>query len=261
MSYAQKLVVNEVNKNRGKTPQTSPNDWSGRVREARGTGPGVTGGGWGFSPANVIAGGAKTAATAAGNPLGSGPAPAAPQAPPGAQNPYGSQSGPGILESWFNQRATGTDPAFEYASKRGMETLGNRYSAAGAFNSGAARQGESDFMANLVAQRMGQLDSLAGGASGEHMGRLGMMFGQGLGIAGGEAGLSSAYDLGAAGNMAAANEAQRGMALQKAGVDSQANQALVNNAMNIYGLSRIGGSRGGGGVNPYDPDGLMAPSF
>src|SRR5262245_24710255 len=25
---------------------------------------------------------------------------------------FGTESGPGILESWFNQRATGTDPAF-----------------------------------------------------------------------------------------------------------------------------------------------------
>jgi hypothetical protein len=162
-------------------------------------------------------------------------------------SPTGSESGPGILENWFNQRAAGTDPAFEYASKRGMETLGSRYGAAGAFNSGAARQGESDLMANLVAQRMGQLDSLAGGASGEHMGRLSQMFNQGMGIAGGQAGLSSAYDLGAAGNMQAANQAQQQMALNKAGVDAKANQGLINTGLQLYGLSQMGGSR----TNPY----------
>jgi hypothetical protein len=172
----------------------------------------------------------------------------------------GTESGPGILENWFNQRATGTDPAFEYASKRGMETLGNRYAAGGSFNSGARAQGESDFMANLVAQRMGQLDSLAGGASGEHAGRIAQMFGTGNQIAGGQAGLASAYDLGAAGNMSAAQQAQQQMALNKAGVDAKANQGLIGNAMNLYGLYQAG-NRGGGGGNPYDPNGLMSPSF
>lgn len=149
---------------------------------------------------------------------------------------YGSESGPGILESWFNQRAAGTDPAFEYSSRRGMEALGNRSAAAGNFNSGAARRQESDFMANLVAQRMGQLDALAGGASGEHMGRLGMMFGQGQGIAGGQAGLATAYDLGAAGNMSAANNAMNQMALNSAGQQQKANQGFVNNLMSLYSL-------------------------
>lgn len=164
---------------------------------------------------------------------------------------YGSQSGPGILESWFNQRATGTDPAFEYASKRGLESIANRSSAAGNFNSGATRQQESDFMANLVAQRMGQLDALAGGASGEHLGRLGMMFGQGQGIAGGQAGLSSAYDLGAAGNIAAANNAMNQMALNSAGQQQQANSGFVNNLMSLYGLYNMGsGSSSSGGSSP-----------
>lgn len=157
---------------------------------------------------------------------------------PGA--PYGSQSGPGILESWFNQRATGTDPAFEYAMKRGTEALGSQYSAAGGFNSGAARQGESDLYANLVAQRMGQLDALAGGASGEHQGRLNAMFGQGQQLAQGQAGLASAYDLGAAGNMQAANQAQQQMFLNKAGVDQAGNQGAVNLFTSIFG------GRGGG---------------
>lgn len=176
-------------------------------------------------------------------------------------SPYGSQSGPGILESWFNQRATGTDPAFEYASKRGMDALGTRYGAAGMGNSGAARQGESDFMANLVGQRMGQLDSLAGGASGEHMGRLGMMFNQGLGLAGGQAGLASAYDLGAAGNMQAANAAQQQMFLNSAAQQQNARQGYVSNLMTGGGLIAGARGRGGGSTNPYDPDALMAPNF
>lgn len=169
-----------------------------------------------------------------------------------AANPYGSQSGPGILESWFNQRANGTDPAFEYAMKRGTNQLDNQFAAAGSFNSGAARQADSDLYANLISQRMGQLDSLAGGASGEHQARLNAMFGQGQALAGGQAGLASAYDLGAAGNMAAANQAQQQYALNKAGVDSQANQALINNVLSAYAVSKSGGSGGGGGYsNPY----------
>lgn len=167
-------------------------------------------------------------------------------------DPYGSQSGPGILESWFNQRAAGTDPAYDYSMKRGMEALGNRSAAAGNFNSGAARQQESDFAANMAAQRMGQLDALAGGASGEHLGRLGLMFQQGLGIAGGQAGQASAYDLGAAGNMAAANQAQQQMFLNKAGVDQQAAQAGINNLLGIYAAYQSGGKAGGSG-GMYDP--------
>lgn len=168
--------------------------------------------------------------TTAGGQAGS---PAQPQGP--SQNPYGTESGPGILENWFNQRATGTDPAFEYASRRGMEELGNRYSAGGSYNSGAARQGESDFMANLIAQREGQLDTLAGGASGEHMGRLNAMFNQGLGLAGGEAGTMGAYDVNAANAMNTANNAVTQMYLNKAGVDSQANQGLLNNGLGLFG--------------------------
>lgn len=175
-----------------------------------------------------------------------------PGSPPAGGSPYGSQSGPGILESWFNQRASGTDPAFNYAAERGMETLGNRSAAAGNFNSGAARQQESDFYANLVAQRMGQLDQLAAGASGEHIGRLGLMFNQGLGLAGGQAGQASAYDLGAAGNMAAANQAQQQMFLNKAGIDSQGNQAAFGNIASLYGLGAArGGNNRGGQSNPY----------
>lgn len=165
-------------------------------------------------------------------------------------NPYGSQSGLGILGNWFNQRVNGTDPAYEYAMNRGMQTLGDRSAAAGNFNSGAARQQESDFAANMAAQRMGQLDALAGAYSGEQQNRLNSMFAQGLGLAGGQAGQASAYDLGAAGNMAAANQAQQQMALAKAGVDQKANQGLLSNAMNLYALYQ-GGGGGGGGGSPY----------
>jgi hypothetical protein len=175
-----------------------------------------------------------------------------------AADPYGSQSGPGILESWFNQRAAGTDPAYEYAMQRGMQSLGNQSAAAGSFNSGAARQQESDFAANMAAQRLGQLDALAGGASGEHQGRVNSMFQQGQGLYGGMAGLSTAYDLGAAGNMAAANQAQTQMALNSAAQQQQAHAGFVNNLATTYGLSRMGSGPGGGGYadqynanNPY----------
>lgn len=170
--------------------------------------------------------------------------PLAPGADPNV-NKGGSQTGPGILESWFNQRAMGEDPAFNYGIQRGNEQIANQYGAAGAFNSGAARRAESDLYANLLSQRMGQLDQLAAGASGEHLGRLGMQFQQGLGLAGGQAGLASAYDLGAAGNMQAANQAQQQMFLNKAGVDQQGNQSAINLFSSIYGGR--GGSGGGYG--------------
>jgi hypothetical protein len=172
---------------------------------------------------------------------GSG-APAAPAGPEAASSPYGSQSGPGILENWFNQRATGTDAASTYATKRGLDSLGDRFSAAGGYNSGAARQADADLIANIEAQRAGQLDSLAGGASAEHQGRLDSMFRTGAQVAGGQAGIGSAYDLGAAGNMSAANNAINQMNLNKAGVDSQANQALFNNLLKAYSAYNTGGS-------------------
>lgn len=167
-------------------------------------------------------------------------APAAPSGGGSSTGPYGSQSGPGILESWFNQRANGTDPAFEYGLKRGSEALDNAYAAGGSFNSGARGQGLSDLYANLISQRMGQLDALAGGASGEHQGRLNSMFNQGLGLANGQAGLASAYDLGAAGNMEAANEAQNQMQLNKAGVDQQASQSHLNSLIQGYAAYQSG---------------------
>jgi len=103
-------------------------------------------------------------------------------------------------------------------------------------NSGAARQAESDLYANLLSQRMGQLDALAGGASGEHQGRLNAMFGQGLGLAGGQSGINSAYDLAAANAQSNALSAALRFGVNKAGVDSKSNQQGLNNIFSLYGL-------------------------
>lgn len=149
----------------------------------------------------------------------------------------GTESGPGILESWFNQRAAGSDPGYEYATSRGMKDLNNAYAARGMFNSGAAMQGTSDYLANSGAQRMAQLDSLAGGASGEHQGRLNSMFGQGQALAGGQSGLAGQYDLGAANAMSTADQAQLMMALQKAGVDQKAAQGFINNLLGVGAIA------------------------
>jgi hypothetical protein len=115
--------------------------------------------------------------------------------------------------------------------KRGMESLGNQSAAAGSFNSGAARQQESDFAANMGAQRIGQLDSLAGGASGEHQNRLNSMFSQGNALAGGESGVNSAYDLAAGKSMSDALSALLGFTTNKAGVDSKSNQQGYSNIL------------------------------
>jgi hypothetical protein len=107
----------------------------------------------------------------------------------------------------------------------------------------------------MGAQRLGQLDARAGGASGEHQGRVNSMFQQGQALAGGQSGLASAYDLGAAGNMAAANQAMTQMNLNSAAQQQQAHAGFANNLMNLYGLSQAGGGGGGGGYynasNPY----------
>lgn len=152
-----------------------------------------------------------------------------------SDNPYGYASGPGILESWFNQRASGTDPGFEYAMKRGMQSLGNASAAAGNFNSGAARQQESDFAANLASQREGQLDALAGGASGERQGRLNSMLGQGLGLAGGQAGTMGLYDTASAQSNNALMQALIQLYGNKAGVDSKSNQQGISNVLGLIG--------------------------
>jgi hypothetical protein len=144
---------------------------------------------------------------------------------------YGYASGPGILESWFNQRATGTDPGYEYAMKRGMDSVDARMAAGGSYNSSARGQQLSDYAANMGAQRESQLDSLAGGASGEYQGRLNSMFNYGLGMAGAQAGLSGVYDTAAAQGMSASDQAIISMMLNKGGVDAKANQSLANNGL------------------------------
>jgi len=156
-------------------------------------------------------------------------------------DPYGTESGNTYLEDRYLNRLNGQDPAFNYALKRGGDAIDTRMAAAGAFNSGARGQQLSDFYANMVAQSQGQLDALAGGATGARQSKINSMLGTGLGIAGGEAGLSSAYDLGAAGNMDAANRAQQQMFLNKAGVDSQANQGRFNNLLSMYTAYNSGG--------------------
>jgi len=149
---------------------------------------------------------------------------------------YGSQSGPGILENWFNQRATGIDAASQYATKRGMEALDSRYGAVGLANSGAARQGESDLLANIEAQREAQLDALAAGASGEHIRRNEDLFNIGDKIASDRSAINSSYDLAGAKAWADALAAALGLGANKAGVDSQSNQQGITNLMKLYAL-------------------------
>lgn len=155
-----------------------------------------------------------------------------PTAPPTG----GSESGAGILENWFGQRASGTDPAYEYSMKRGMDSIDNRMAAGGSFNSGARGMQLSDFAANMGAQRVGQLDQLATGASAEHRGRLNDMFAQMMGLAGGQSGINSAYDLAAGGAMSQALAAALGFGTNKAGVDSQSQQTGLNNIFKLLGL-------------------------
>ncbi len=150
---------------------------------------------------------------------------------PAGPDDHGYASGPGILESWFNQRANGTDPAYQYTMGRGMDAVDTRMAAGGSFNSGARGQQLSDFASNMGAQRMGQLDSLAAGASGEYQGRLNSMMMQQLGLSGGQAGTASTYDQAVANAIATGNTQQLQMFLNKAGVDAASTQALINNIM------------------------------
>lgn len=164
----------------------------------------------------------------------------APTDPISSAPPTGTESGPGILESWFQKRASGTDPAYEYSLGRGMDAIDSRMAAGGSFNSGARGQQLSDFGANMGAQREARLDSLAGGASGEHQGRLNSMFQQMLGISGGMSGLAGAYDTTAANGMSAADNAILQMMLNKAGVEGKADQALLNNLFSAFAASQGG---------------------
>lgn len=148
----------------------------------------------------------------------------------------GTQSGPGILENWFNQRANGTDPAYEYGTGRAADEINRNYAARGGYNSSAAMQSLSDMYSNSNAQRMGQLDQLAGGASGEHQRRLEDMFSQGQGIAGGQAGVAGAYDQSAGGAMADAYKTQMELMLGRAGVDQKTRQGELNTVTDIAGI-------------------------
>lgn len=232
------------------TGRTRTGATSGRA--ARGSVPlsnlnysGASAGRWGADPVGAPPAGsapagpaydpaAAAAATAASGAQARAAAESAP--PPPAAPPPGTQAGPGILESWFNQRAQGIDAASRYATKRGLDSLNDRYAAAGMANSGAARQGDADLLANIEAQRAGQLDALAGGASGEHQRRLDSMFGQGLGLAGGQSGINSAYDLSAGQAMSDAIKAALGYFLNKAGVDDKSRQGGINNLLGLGAL-------------------------
>lgn len=159
--------------------------------------------------------------------------PAAGAAAPGAAPTYGTESGPGILDQWFNERATGSDPGWDYGVKRGMTALDNGYAARGGYNSGAAMQGEGDFMSNALSQREGQLDSLASGASGERAQSLNSMLGLGTGLANGQAGLGAAYDIGGANAMSGANSTGLGLGAQGIGLQYGANQNFMNNLLGL----------------------------
>lgn len=180
------------------------------------------------TPADFAARASATAASgaAARDAAGAG----VPQPP----NPYGTESGNTYLEDRYLQRLYGVDKAYNYAAKRGAEALGNRSAAAGSFNSGAARQQEGDYMANLAAQTQGQLDQLAAGASGARQSKTDSMFRNYLGLAGGQSGINSAYDLAGGKAMSDALAALLGYTTNKAGVDGQSNQQGINNIISAY---------------------------
>lgn len=165
-----------------------------------------------------------------------------PRASSGSDAPTtGTHSGAGILENWFNRRASGTDPGYEYAMKRGMDAVDTRMAAGGSFNSGARGMQLSDMAANMGTQRQGQLDALAAGASGEHRGRLNDMFNVMLGLAGGQTGVNTAYDMAAGDAQTRALMAALGLEGNKAGVDQEAAQGAVSNLINMYTAYNSGG--------------------
>lgn len=157
----------------------------------------------------------------------------------------GSQSGPGILENWFNQRANGTDPGWEYAMGHGTAMLNRASAARGGFNSSAAFQGLSNLYANGASQREGQLDQLAAGASGEHQGNVDTSLKYGLGLAGDQANTSAGF-------ASAAGDAQKQAAAQsleaayiKAGVDPAVAAQRARDAVGLVSL----GIQGYGALN------------
>jgi hypothetical protein len=184
------------------------------------------------TPGGFKAGIARTGGAGAGNGAQGGtPAPA------GTGDPYGYASGPTYLENRYLSRLFGTDPAYEYALKRGGNEIDDRMAAGGSYNSGARGQQLSDFAANAMAQSEGQLDSLAAGATGARQSSLNSMFGTGGSLASGQSGINSAYDLAAGGAMSNALSALLGYTTSKAGVDSKSNQQGWNNVIGLASLA------------------------
>ena len=161
------------------------------------------------------------------------PNPASATGAGGSAPTYGTQSGPGILQQWFDERANGTDPGYEYATGRGLTALNNQYAARGGFDSGASEQGDSDYLANMGSQRESQLDQLAGGASNENANQVSQMMGLGMGLGGGEAGLAGAYDLGAGGAMTNANNTGLQLSGEAAMIPYLARQQMMQNATGL----------------------------
>lgn len=168
------------------------------------------------------------------------PPPTLDYAPTGSTPTYGSESGPGLLDQWFNERATGTDPGYEYETNRGLKALDNEYAARGGYNSGAATQADSDYLANMGAKREGQLDSLASGASGERQNSLSTMLGFGTGITSGMAGLTGNYDLGAANALNTGNAAALQLGTNAATAPYLANQGMMQNLTGLGTLALLG---------------------
>lgn len=157
-------------------------------------------------------------------------------APSSSSGPtYGTQSGPGILQQWFDQRAGGTDPGWEYGLGRAQTALNNQYASRGAFDSGAALQGQGDMLSNALSQREGQLDQLAHGASAENANQVSQMLGFGNSLAGGESGLAGQYDLGAGGAMTSANNTGLSLSGQAAMIPYLAQAGMMQNLMGIGG--------------------------
>jgi hypothetical protein len=149
-------------------------------------------------------------------------------APADAQPTWGTQSGPTAIEDRYNQRATGSDPGWEYATGRATDAINKQYAARGGYNSSGAMNSIGDMFANATSQREGQLDTLANEATGAHQKSLDSMFGHGLGLAGGEAGVAGAYDQSAGGAMNAGNRAKIDLMLSKAGVDQKTRQGELD---------------------------------
>lgn len=157
---------------------------------------------------------------------------AGPPAPPIPE--YGSQSGPTYVEDRYTQRASGTDPGWEYGMGRASDAINRQFAARGGYNSSGATQQLSDMYANSVAQREGQLDNLSAAASGAHQHALDSMFTQGQRIANGQAGVAGAYDQSAGGAMSDAYKAQIELMLNKAGVDQKTRQAQLGLGTDLF---------------------------